>query len=573
MGSSTRHSQAMFSCFLTMFLAVPTIAAEINSSSDASLTGATLIDFEAETVGSYATHSIGDATFTAQGGSGILYIANTLSGDYNTTGQYLDNHSGDAFSSLRIDFAGTASAVGFNWGASNEIWTLTAYNASGTVLETRGLPITGGSNLGEFYGLATPGTAYIILSHSGGDWILLDNFYYNLGAGPAFTSLPYTPNQTVIYNHLNEKLDSVSGEFQADLTILASLPDGQFQAALNALSPEPYTGLRDSGHRVVRAGSATVYEHLQGIMLANTEKIDSNQLVAATSTTMAKIDPSAIPTGKKGLNAWAKPYHYSADQNSKDDFFGYTHEFTGMSLGADYRVSDQLLVGMLVGLADGDVKYDEVNTKTDMTSQYVALYGAGLWQNIYLHGQIGYFSHDFDTQRELDFISRTASSSHDADEYNIVAGGEYLGWQANGWNLLPGLSFEYSYYDEEGFAETGAGSFNLSGDGNEDNSFASRLGLRCNKSYALTDMTFLPEIRAAWTHEFGDTDRDISTRFAGSGADTFTVTGVDLERDTFSAGLGMSFLTKTTAIFLNYDHEFASDYKNWGLTFGVKYSF
>ena len=98
--------------------------------------------------------------------------------------------------------------------------------------------------------------------------------------GLSFSLSPNTPNQKIILEHLDGQLDSASGEFVTDLTILAGLTDGEFQDALDALSPEPYIGLRDAGLRVVRSGSATVTERLQSLYLAQMAGVDLDQLYA-----------------------------------------------------------------------------------------------------------------------------------------------------------------------------------------------------------------------------------------------------------------------------------------------------
>jgi hypothetical protein len=116
-----------------------------------------------------------------------MNIDNYYSGQYSTTGQYLDNQSyGDnGFTNLQITFAGGTSAFGFNWGASDFQWDLTAYNASSVALETYALPITKGAQP-FFVGIAQPGIAYAVLSNVSGsyDWIFVDNVTYQGSAVP-----------------------------------------------------------------------------------------------------------------------------------------------------------------------------------------------------------------------------------------------------------------------------------------------------------------------------------------------------------------------------------------------------
>mgnify|MGYP001605532509 FL=1 len=152
-------------------------ASQIISSADPSLVGGTVIDFESQAAGSYTTLAIGDVTFST---GEALYISNAYSGNYNTTGQSLQNPYGtNSFGTLNINFASSVNAFGFNWGASDTQWTLFAYDSSNTLLESFALPITYGSNAGEFYGLAVTGIASATLIGASGDYIFVDNFTYS----------------------------------------------------------------------------------------------------------------------------------------------------------------------------------------------------------------------------------------------------------------------------------------------------------------------------------------------------------------------------------------------------------
>jgi hypothetical protein len=164
-----------------LFAVCPTVsnASIITSPSDPALSGATVIDFEAQTLGSYTSLVIGDVTFTAN--DNHLMIDNAFNGQYNTQGIYLDNgtYENIGFSSMTINFGNEVTAFGFNWGASDYSWVLTAYDASNNPLETYNLPITGPSNSGDFVGLAANGIDYAVLSTSGSyDWIMIDNFTF-----------------------------------------------------------------------------------------------------------------------------------------------------------------------------------------------------------------------------------------------------------------------------------------------------------------------------------------------------------------------------------------------------------
>ncbi|MFZ5572464.1 MAG: PEP-CTERM sorting domain-containing protein [Thermodesulfobacteriota bacterium] len=173
---------AIFFCsFLLVFGLTGTAAAyPINSAADAALAGSTVIDFEDQILGTYASITIGNVSFTAV--NNHLNIDNVYQ-MYNQSGIYLDNgtYSNEGFGVLRMDFASATNAFGFTWGMAEPFatWVLTAYDAGNNILESRNLPSTGASSAGEFFGLAANNISYATLAWNGSyDWVAIDNFTF-----------------------------------------------------------------------------------------------------------------------------------------------------------------------------------------------------------------------------------------------------------------------------------------------------------------------------------------------------------------------------------------------------------
>jgi hypothetical protein len=160
----------------------------ISSSGDAALAGATTETFGSVAQGSYANLPLGGVTLT---GNDTLYVESTYAGDYNSTGNYLANRL-DGFNSLTFSFVSPVTAFGFNWGASNESWILSAYDASDALIASYSVPESQYSNAGDFYGIAASGIARGVLTQTSFnfdpvDYVLIDNLRYvagDLGAVP-----------------------------------------------------------------------------------------------------------------------------------------------------------------------------------------------------------------------------------------------------------------------------------------------------------------------------------------------------------------------------------------------------
>jgi len=174
---------------LATLLAVGTTQAApvlLTSAGDAALAGATTIDFNNVAPGSFGSAQFnGAVNFSAA--PGTLYIENTWSGAYATSGQYLANR--DTPDPINIGFANPVSAFGFNWGAADQRWELEVFGVHQDLLATLRLSAQSGNYAG-FFGVDGSGeliesARLTTLSEYGYDYVLIDDFKYLTAAGNA----------------------------------------------------------------------------------------------------------------------------------------------------------------------------------------------------------------------------------------------------------------------------------------------------------------------------------------------------------------------------------------------------
>lgn len=152
----------------------------ITNYSDQALSGGSTIDFEQATPGSYNSITQGNVTFSAPSGQ-VGFISSNYGGSYNTQGKSLQNtYAFDGFNNLKISFSTSTNAFGFNFGASDESWTLSAFDAAGLLLDTQIIAPTNSSNAGDFFGIKTNTLiSYATLAaQSPSDYVFIDNFKF-----------------------------------------------------------------------------------------------------------------------------------------------------------------------------------------------------------------------------------------------------------------------------------------------------------------------------------------------------------------------------------------------------------
>ena len=141
----------------------------------AAIPGGTVEGFDSTTAGLYSALTFGNVTITSIGDP--FTIGTDFNGSYNTSGgQSLYNDFDYTPLSFRFDFATAVDAFAFNWGASDYVWYLDAFDSVGTLLDTLAISPTYGSGAGEYFGIAATGISYATLFTTSGDYVFIDNF-------------------------------------------------------------------------------------------------------------------------------------------------------------------------------------------------------------------------------------------------------------------------------------------------------------------------------------------------------------------------------------------------------------
>lgn len=411
----------------------------------------------------------------------------------------------------------------------------------------------------------------------GGVQFALDDLILNAFIGIDF-GMGDTPNQQAILAVLNNAIDTASGSFYDALLDLALLPDGAFQAGVDQLSPEVYAGTRDVVRHMALANANLVHDRLGLLQLSQSNNLNGKLLYASAADVMRDTGPEPLPGVRDAqhFSMWARTYYMSADQERTDNFFGYDYDARGITIGGDTKIGDRAYIGILLGKAEGDLDYTQIGAATDIESYYGGIYGSYQLTDFYLHGQFSWTRHEFDTDRKITFTdpAQVAKSDHSADEYSLTAGVDYLGFHPAGWNLIPTLAVQATYYDEDRFSESGAGGFNLQGEAFDQEYVSTRLGARVNRVFDMANIALIPEVSLEWAHEFGDTDREVKARFEGAEDQILVVEGLEPDRDSLLLGVGLAgMIGKKTSLFLKYNSEYAKDLASWDASLTLRHNF
>lgn len=477
-------------------------ATVITSSSDSGLAGATVETFSSATLGSYTTLTLGGVTIT---GSPNVVVANTYAGQYNTTGNYLDNNEG-ASSTVRFTFASPTAVVGFNYGALDDTWTLNIYNAANVLLGTTTVAANGGSNAGEFIGLSSNSAniAYAtFVDSSTGDWILLDNLMYG----------EYLATVTAIYNTL--QVDAIALNLRG--------------INLGAID----TATRDVNGRLYRLRAFGSDQ--------STDGQESSQ--SATMDSKGKLVLPVQPT--RHLEFFAQGDFGSTDRETSNGVAGYGGWTEASTAGVEYGLTNHLTAGLGLGYVHNKTTVADGAGKVTLDGAGVSTYASWVKNNFYVDGLYNFALLNNDIHRDMIGGGVADGSTNNySNKVELNAGRNFNA--KNGLVFGPTASVKYVHGYLAGYTD-GEG---VTVDSQTYDSLVSEIGAQASLPKTVRFGRITPQVRVGWGHEYLNDSRPVT---ASLGDITATATTPGPVRDYALIGAGvMAEIGKRTSVVLDY---------------------
>jgi len=273
--------------------------------------------------------------------------------------------------------------------------------------------------------------------------------------------------------------------------------------------------------------------------------------------------------------AWASGTVTIADQ-SPGSIPGYQATTGSPTLGLDYRLNSHWTVGALINYSTTGANFGDgsrLGVQTGLGGFY-GVYHQDKWHvNAFAAG--GYSTYDIDRTT----FGATASSHPNGEQVVSDATGGYDVHLTHDLMLTPELGVTYTHVGVNNYTEETAGALDLSKGEQDIDSLRSHLGARLSDEFTWRGVTFIPEVRASYYHEFMDDSRGVTTSLPGAAAlGAFPVSTQNPERDFALAGVGLNTVFTGAGLpmgaFLNYDVQVGqSDYTAQNIDAGFRVGF
>jgi autotransporter-associated beta strand protein len=389
-----------------------------------------------------------------------------------------------------------------------------------------------------------------------------------------------TPNGLAVA----KALDSIAGDPRAAELIaflnsepLANLPHDLALIAPTQISSISATGvslgkvqISNLGQRManIRGGSSGFSS--SGFAINGGAASSSEGFAGVTGPEGKSGPPVFAPTPDNRWGVFLTGLGEFTNVDSTPNAGGYGIDTGGFTLGVDYRVSPNFAIGLTGGYAHTNVNLDG-GGNIDVNGGKIGLYATLFGNGFYLDTAVSGGPSGYDTNRTA--LRGSASGSTDGTDLNVLVAAGY-DWKHGDLTIGPTASFQYSYIGLDGFTESGSLAplkFPDQNSGSERTAF----GAKASYDWKIGHVTVIPQISAAWQHEFGSTEYSVVANFANGAGNSFTVRGPQTGRDSLLVGAGATvILNDRVSTYIFYDGEVArTNYESHNVSGGVRISF
>ncbi len=266
----------------------------------------------------------------------------------------------------------------------------------------------------------------------------------------------------------------------------------------------------------------------------------------------------------------------SGSKDSTDNESGLDFDTYGITLGADYRFTNQFILGGAVGYIDTNTTLANSLGDLDTTGYSVSLYGTYYGkQEYFLDFSLSYGSNNFEQRRVVAYeleglasVNQAMKSDYDGRLISLFLGSGY-DFLSGPWTFGPRMDLEYIRSDVDGFSET-ASDPNVSGggwttrvDATDQTWLTVNFGGKLSYTQSTSWGVLTPYTRLDWLHEFKDDAQVINAYFSDDpSGNAIRIETDNPDRDYLRLRLGVTAqFRQGTVVFFDYGTLMA--HSNW----------
>jgi outer membrane lipase/esterase len=289
-------------------------------------------------------------------------------------------------------------------------------------------------------------------------------------------------------------------------------------AATGAVCANPDTNLfwdalhpTAAGHRLIGAYAldtviaprtiATQVETAFGIASQPTRDLNNRLLTLRTTNPQPNSQVSVFVNGEVNYG----------DRTTTNNNTGFRIDTKGVTVGADYALSPNIIVGVAYSSANTDNRLNDNRGKVAVSNSSFSVYGSYNQAKFYTDALFNYGWNDFKIDRTIQVPGFTqANGNPNGTQLSARLNSGYdLG--SNGLSFGPIAGIRYTKIKIGGYTEQNGDLLNLKVSPQEADSLILNLGAQISYPFKTTFATISPYFAANFEHEFAQNDRQVVT--------------------------------------------------------------
>lgn len=381
----------------------------------------------------------------------------------------------------------------------------------------------------------------------------------------------------------NSLVATVTGKGQAEIQDIITQPgDKADQSAVNAAkAAESFIAVlanlpaNDPVAQILTGG--TLEQQQQVIRQLAPEVSGAASQAAVSGQSMVSNVASGRTGGARGMSSggafgqtgvWVQALNSDATQDLRDGVAGFDASTTGIAVGLDGKLNDQLTLGLAYSFLDTDVDAEGGN-RTEVQGHNFTLYSGFVQNGFFVDGSLTYGQNANEGERRI--ASTLAKADYDSTllGVNLTAGYTY---PLQGTVVVePQVTARYSNVEIDEIKETGSSAaLNTKKQRYEVGELGA--GVQLVGRIDLERGSISPRIKLMAYHDL-IADQAQSTSSFVLGGTPFVTTGAKPERNSYEAGLGADYRLGALTLGVSYDYFGKSDYSSDTFSAKLRYDF
>jgi outer membrane autotransporter protein len=391
-----------------------------------------------------------------------------------------------------------------------------------------------------------------------------------------FSSFAFTPNQLAAASLLDAvQLDPRAVKL---ISFLNTEPFANLPNDFQKISPDGLTAFYEISFSNANIQKLTLEGRLDDLHNGSNGFSSNMKVNGATlndqatdgKASKAVIEPIMQHTPENRWGVWVTGFGDFVNVDGDGNAQGYNFTTGGFSVGLDYRIIDQLAIGVF---GDYSHTWTSLNPSghIDVDSGRGGLYATWFSHGIYLNAAIYGGHNSYDSGRAG--LGGLANGSTDGAEWSTFITGGY-DFRFGPLTVGPIASLQYTDVGIDSFSEKGSlAPLDIHSGSAE--SLRSDVGFRAFYQWQIGKVVIEPSLKAAWEHEYKYSALPVTAGFAGIPGPSATFFGPSEGHDSAVVSAGVSVqLTPAISTYINYDGQVGrGNYDSNAVTGGVRISF